>query len=565
MFLLCLLLSGIIFTEAHISVKNNTRNLENCINELIKSIILNKQIVYVINTNIRIINYPVVFYNRISQIRKMSRIIPNIYIISGNISEVLSVLHKSNMLDNSNDYIFYIQNIEKNLINSLEQYFISRALLIMLSSKQSYYEIYKMTFDSQLHHKLIDICPKHKDFQIHHNDNLKNVILKKTEYLNVLYDISAPFIVSSTKGIHIELLNIIAKNIKVKLNFVKTKEHASSVHISAEFINNRTYDLYAAILSATLLDKAYLYDVTVRITEDKVVFLTPNILITNNWTIFYGEFKMSVWIYFMLLLLSISIVIYVIDYLIPEKQQTDIISFLLSMLFEGSVTLYTSKKSLKIIFINYLIFVLIFTTMYKSQMFDILRKNNAYNPIKCRKDLLNFNFKICLPSQAVLDISTQSIDPIDHYFSLSGRSVINRTHWGCLNMTAYENNIVSVRSLKVTKYDVPNKYVDEKGYPLLNILEEDFHSYVYFNFAFRKCHPLFDIFNKKLTILKESGFIQYHYKIYEEEYEKALAAMQKKHNFYFKALKISNLQSVFFAYFALIGTSSLVFCLEILL
>ncbi|KAI2474012.1 Ionotropic receptor 128 [Diabrotica virgifera virgifera] len=566
MFFLTLVLSGIIFAEANISVKTYTSDLENSINELIKSIIINKQIVYAINTNIRIINYPVVFYNRISQFRKMTRIIPNIFVITGNISEVLSALYNSDMLDNSNYYIFYVQHIEKDVVMSLEQYFISRALLIMVSTSQSCYEIYKMTPDLQLQPNSIDICPKQKDFKIYLNENFKNDILKKTECLKVLYDTFPPFIISSTEGIHIELLNIIGQNMNLKLNFIMTNEHTAH-WIPAEFITNHTYDLYTAFFSRDYLPKGYLVDFTNRITEEKVVMITPNILIRKNWKIFYGEFKNSVWLYFIFVLLSLSVVIYLIDYLIPAKQHTDILSFLLSLLFEGTVSarIYIRNKSLKIIFIYYLIFVVIFTTIYKSQMFEILRKNDAYNPIKRRIDIFNFNFKICLLSPATVDYFKRSTDPIEHYFGWYGKTVFNATFYGCTNMTAHDNNIITMRGLKTTVYAAPNNFIDENGYPLLNILEKDFHSYSYYTIAFRKGHPLFDIFNKKLMILKETGFVHYHYKIYDQQYEKAVADAQKKYNFSFKALNLSTLQSVFFAYFVLIGTSGLVFCLEILL
>ncbi|CAG9832743.1 unnamed protein product [Diabrotica balteata] len=409
-----------------------------------------------------------------------------------------------------------------------------------------------MTLNS-ISYEPIDICPKQKDFKICIKENISTGFRRKFNYLNVLYDIAPPFVISSTEGIYIELLRVIGKHLKIKINFIKVKERTSGIRISSEFINNSTFDLYAAVFSSKFLGQLDLTDIdlTVTFTEDKIVFITPIVIFTNNWSIFYGEFKNSVWICFVALLISLSLVIFLTDYLVPEKQDTDILSFLLSLLFEGTVTIRTRKKSVKIIFINYLIFVLIFTTIYKSQMFDIIRKDNQYNPIKSRTDMLKFNFKICVSSPVVLDVFKRSKNPIEHYLGWSSKPVY-KEYWGCMNASAYEKNAVSFKSLIRLKYIDPNVDDDENFYSRINILEDDFHSYAYFRFAFRKGHPLLEIFNKKLTSLKESGFIQYQHKIYERQFQKAVAAAQIKHAFYFKALKLSTLQSVFFVYFVLI-------------
>ncbi|KAI2474014.1 Ionotropic receptor 130 [Diabrotica virgifera virgifera] len=561
MLFLLLLISGIFFTEAYISVKANEIELEEFINEVIKSVIVTKQFVYVVNVNVRNINYPVVFYNKICKVTKMYTMLPDIYIISGNISEILDVLHQSQMLANANCFIFYVQKADQNIINTLEQYFIYNALFVRLHPKKSYYEIYKMTPD----HQLIEMHPKQKYIKIYEKYDFKKFFLKKYDYLNVLYDAAPPFIISPTKGIHTELFNIIGKHINVHLNYIKTKEPPGTIEISPEFINNRTYDIYGAVFASEYLGEAYSFDLTVRFTEDKIVFITPTVLITDNWTIFYGEFKKPVWICFIILLLTLSLVISLTDYLIPEKPHTEIISFLLALLFEGTVALYTRKKSVKIIFINYLIFVLIFTTVYKSQMFDLMRKSNTYNPIKCRTDMLKFNFKVCMVSKLMVEYLKESHDPIEQYITWSSE-VVYSNFWGCINMTVNEKNTVSLRSLKAVQYLLPpNVYLDKDGYPLLNVLLKDFHTIMYFRIAFRKGHPFLDVFNKKLITLKETGLVQYQYKIYEQEFEKAVAAAEKKNNFYFKALKLSTLQSVFFAFFALIGISILVFCFEVVL
>ncbi|KAI2474015.1 Ionotropic receptor 131 [Diabrotica virgifera virgifera] len=565
MIFVLLVFSGIFCTEAYISIKNNDSNLENCINELVTSTIPRKQFVYVINTNIKIKNHPTVFYNTISAIKKMSTMIPDVYVVSGNISEILNVLQKSEMLANTNYFVFCVQNIDQhNIRNTLDKYFISRAVFITLNDKNNYYEIYKMTESMQ--HELIDTCPKHNDIKLYRKQNITIGFLKKFKNLNVLYNIAPPFVISSTKGIHIELLRVIGKHLNVKTHFIKLKKVAGAVGISPEFINNRTYDLYGALFSLRFVGQLNYIDLSVPVTEDKIVLITPRVLLTNNWTIFYGEFSNSVWIYFVVLLISVSLVIFLIDYLIPEKKENDILSFLLYLLFEGTINVHTRKKCVKIIVINYLLFVLIFSTIYKSHMFNILRKDNSYNPIKCRKDILKFNFQTCMPSPVVFDSFKQSEDPIEQYLGWYSEPVY-KDYWGCMNMTAYEQNAVSLKSLKILKYVVPNKYLDENGYPYINILEDDYHFYAYFRFGFRKGHPLLEIFNKKLIILKETGFIQYQYKLYEQQFQKAVAKAaeaQKKHNFNFKALKLSTLQSVFFAYFALIGIGILVFCLEIL-
>ncbi|KAI2474140.1 Ionotropic receptor 138 [Diabrotica virgifera virgifera] len=561
MLLLFLLSSGILFTEANIAVKNNTNILEGCLNELLDFINEEKKFVHVVNTNIRILNYPSVFFNRISEIRKIPTIVPDIYLLSGNVSEVLSVLYKLKILSNSKYFIVIVQNKDESIVKSLEQYFISKLLFITLNSKKGYYEIYRTASTGP---EIVHICPRRKEIGPAINQ-LRKKIIKKYYFLNVLYTIDEPFVISTTQGIHIELLNIVAENINVKLNFIKTKERTIVLEVTPEFISNWTYDLYAALFCSRLSTQSHSFDETTSTTGDKLVFLTPNILITDNWTIFHGEFTNSVWAYFIILLLILSVIISLVDYLVPEEKHTNILSFLLSVLFEGTFTLNSKQRSVKIIFINYLIFVLIFTTVYKSRMFDIIRKDNAYNPIKRQIDMLKYKFKICLPTQTLFDSYKTSKDPVEYYFYWNSVVIVNPNYWQCVNMTAYEKNTVTLILSKRLEYVGQEVYLDENGFPLLNILLKDFHSYLYFVFAFRKGHPLFKIFNKKLTILKETGFVQYQYKFYKRQFEKAVAVAQKKSSFYFKPLKLNSLQSVFVVYIALISVSSLVFGLELVL
>ncbi|CAG9832741.1 unnamed protein product [Diabrotica balteata] len=561
MLLLFLLSSGILLTEAYISVKSNLNILEGCLNELFDFINEEKKFIYVVNANIPIKNYPTVSFNRISEIKKIPPIFPNVYLVSINVSEVLSVLYKLKILNNLKYYILIVQNIDETIMKSLEHYFISKILFITLNTNIDYYEIYMMKSTG---HELIHMCPNQKENWPAIN-KLRTKIIKKYDYLNVLYSIDEPYVISTTQGIHIELLSIIAENINVKLNFIKSRERPTILEITPEFISNWTYDLYAALFSSRLSTQSHSFDESIRITEDKLIFITPNILITNNWAIFYGEFANSVWAYFALLLLILSVIISLIDYLVPEHRYTNILSFLLSVLFEGTFTLYSKQRAVKIIFINYLIFVLIFTTVYKSQMFDIIRKDNAYNPIKRQIDMLKFKFKICLPSKVLFDSYKTSKDPIEHYFGWNSDVIVNPDYWQCVNMIAYEKNTVALILSKRLEYVGPEVYLDENGFPLLNILLKDFHTYLYFVFAFRKGHPLFNIFNRKLTTLKETGFVEYQYKIYKRQFEKAVAVSQKKKSFYFKPLKLNSLQSVFFVYIALIIVSSLVFGFELVL
>ncbi|KAI2474141.1 Ionotropic receptor 139 [Diabrotica virgifera virgifera] len=563
MLLLLLVFSGICFSKAYISVTNNTSILESCINSILDYIKHDKNFIYVINTNIRIRNVPIVSFNRTTDIGIVSTVLPDIYVVSGNAVKVLKNMYKSKMLVNSKYFIFIVQNINQRIENTLERHFIYKALFVTFNYKKDYYEIFKKTFTS---HQLVDVCPKQKqnELKIGRKLNMTFTEKKKFDYLNVFYDIDPPYVISTTEGVHIELLNIIAENIKVKLNFIKSKKRTIATEISSEFIKNHTYDLYGALLSIKFQLQDFAYDLMITITEDKLVFITPNILITNNWAIFYGEFTNSVWAYFIFLLLTLSVIISLVDYLVPEKKNTDILCFLLSVLFEGTVTIYSKKLSIKIIFINYIIFVLILTTIYKAQMFDIMRKDNAYNPIRSRMDIMKFNFKVCLPEKLIFDSFKLSKNPIEHYIGWNSKLIIDKNYWKCINMTAYENTI-TVRLLKSLEYIVPQFYLDENGLPLVTILEEDFHSYVYCVFAFRKGHPLLNIFNKKLAILKETGFVEYQYKIYKQQFKKSVAAAQEKHSFNFKALKLNALQSVFIVYITLVGISSLVFSLELLL
>ncbi|CAH1105963.1 unnamed protein product [Psylliodes chrysocephalus] len=537
----------------NISVEKYRNEVEICTNTILEShFILNDSIILV-NTNIKT-KYPVTYYCTNLKIKKLiSRKKPDLYIISGHTSQALEVLYSSVLLISQEKFIIFVDEINEDFLKVLDKYFIYNVLIVTINN----YSVFRLSCSSsgKLYSVLIGSCSK-----LFFEKRIFQGCIKPLNNLKVLYAVAPPYVISSSTGIQIELVNMVAANLKLKLEYEKVKPPTTAFIIAKEF-KTRNYDMYVSKISDRV-DGDLETQNTFGLVQDKLVFIAPNLVKYNRWVIFTEEYSRLVWWVlcgsFVLLYASF----YFISYLFKDRNVGSILYILLSVLFEGSAIIHGKRLSFKVLFLNYLLFSLIITTVYKSKMFDLMIADNSFQLINSRADILTSSFKIAFPDPAIIEMFKVSTDPIELGISKANLVYCLRDYLECVNKTAFDKNLITSRLVRQLQYYIPIYYLDKDGKSMLNILENEYFDIMYFVTVFRLGHPIFTVFNKKLMYLYETGFVKYISDNFERKYKKAMYLAKVKSSC--KPLTLKVYQSTFIIYFCCVVICFVVICLEFL-
>ncbi|CAH1105961.1 unnamed protein product [Psylliodes chrysocephalus] len=537
----------------NISVKKSENDIEICTNNILESSFNIKDIIILVNTNVKT-KYPVKRYSTIFKINLRGRKQPDLYIISGHTAQALKVLYSSILLISHKKFVIFVDEINEDFLEVLDKYFIYNVLIVTINS----YSVFSLRCSSsgKLYSVLLGSCSK-----LIFEKRLFHGCIKPHNNLKVLYGIAPPYVISSSKGIIIELVNMVAANLRLKLEYKSVKPSTTVLDVAKEF-KTRNYDMYVSKISDRMVE--YLEtQKTVGLIQDKLVFVTPNLVEQNRWVIFTKEYSNVVWWYLFGLFVLLYALFYFISYLFKDKNKESIIYILLSVLFEGSAMIRTKLLSFKVLFLNYLIFTLIISTVYKSKMFDLMRTDNNFQLINSRADVLTSSLTIALPDPLLMEMYKVSTDPIELGLSKKDFEFCSQNYWECINKTAFEKNVITSCFIKQLQYYVPIHYLDKDGKSMLNVLEEDYHDLFYFVIVFRLGHPLFTVFNKKLMYLYEAGFVKYISDNLERKYKRALYLAKVKRSYI--PLTLKDFQTTFIMYFCCVILCFVVLCLEFLM
>ncbi|KAI2474041.1 Ionotropic receptor 164 [Diabrotica virgifera virgifera] len=523
---------------------------QKCINHLLNLTVNHKDIIYVINTDIHV-SYPAVYCNTNKMSDIFIRQIPSLYIIAGNLTEVFRRLYERSVLNSKGKYIIIMNVTSTDYIDIFKTYYLNQVIILNINGNVL---CLLSECSSRLCYKEQAICENIKSTE----DFFKIQSLFKHTKLDVTWSAYGPFVVDQTKGIHIEIINIIASNMNLETNYIKTPTFTNPFQIEPKFKEN-IYDLS----SLPYTNETLQFDKTFMVTEDKPAYITPRILVSRTWQIFFIEYEVTIWCMFVLVIVSLCAVLKLYIALIPNRDKVSIFNIIFGILLEGSCLYRTNNISLKLLIFNYSLFSLLFTTVYRGKMFDIMKTELSSQMITTKEDMLKYELKMGLPGDTFLDLYKMSIDPVDIEMKKNGRYLNCFNFTECLNRVAFKGDILSQRLLKPVKWLIPQYYQDSSGKSLLNIIQRPDSIPHQFGMLFRKGYPLFEEFNKKIIILKEAGVVEYIEKKHEELYIKATTLAQLKDGIKYSSLNLHILQSTFVVYLIGIGFSLLVFFIEI--
>ncbi|KAI2474248.1 Ionotropic receptor 160 [Diabrotica virgifera virgifera] len=526
--------------------KWGNNDIENCVNNILKSTVHPTDVIYLINIDIKL-NYPAIYVTIHKPIKKFLHLEPTLYIISGKISEVVQKLSKNMILNNRAKFILILTKIDTENMSIFNQHFF-RKLLIIITGKLDVY-----TCSSDWCFSTGELCPEIQNAELF----FKRRNLNKTTKLTATWRRSFPFVISPTEGLHAELVNMIAVYLHLNINYIESRDPINPLAVESRFEKNKyDFSLLPYVNETTQFDK------TIALTEDKEVFIIPRIIVNNKWQIFYRQFDNHVWICFGVLMLSLYMIIKLIFLVVPSSNNVSVFEIILGILLGSGGKVNPRNVLLKLLLTNYIFFSLLFSTTYRSKMFDIMKTDLSHQLITSKADVLKYNFKIGLAGEHNIQWFKESQNRIDLSLIANGRIINCFSFNRCLDRVAFKKDIVSIRLLKPVKFLVPMYYLESDGRTRLYIIQEQYAVPYYFGILFRKGHPQFEEFNKKLLILKEAGFVRYLYRKHGRRYKKAKILAKSKDFLTYSHLNLKTLQSTFLIYLIGLAASFVIFCIE---
>ncbi|KAI2473999.1 Ionotropic receptor 151 [Diabrotica virgifera virgifera] len=526
-------------------------NAQKCINSVLLASDMSDEVIYVVNLNF-IFQVPVIYYNTNHNFTRNFYNKPTTFILAGNVCETLENLYNQTLFNSRAKFIILVAKISKKFYKTLDDYNIYKVLVIIKSTMQMF--VYQTSKKSN--YQMVPLTSTCSALKI-------NVLTtEKTEIstLKTMYALTPPGIINKKEGTYIEIVNIILLNMNVTMDFVKT-ENYDTLSVPSQFKTGK-FDFFIAPISEHMIQSDILLDKTITVNLDVPVFVVPRVTKPKNiWHIFYEEFSMVVWLCFF----TVAFVLYWLFMYFYKRvemnQNVDMYIAMISILFEGCTNLHIKSVGLRLLLVNYLIFCLILTTVYKTRMFDIMIKDIPSELFEKSQDIWKYsNFRMCFPNAALFYIFNTSGYPPYRELTKNNRAFVDEAH-NCLEKVAKDKNKLTYLLLSSIEYYVPDFYLDEGGKSLVHTFDID-QLPVSLCFCFREGHPIFPAFNSKLARLKESGIINHIFLKASSTYRKAKALANAKDLFQYNALNVDHLGSTFLVYLFGILFSMIAFCLE---
>ncbi|KAI2474245.1 Ionotropic receptor 156 [Diabrotica virgifera virgifera] len=529
-----------------IFAKQYDNDLELCCNNIVKSIVSSTDIVYLINTNVTI-SYPAIYINTSYSIRQILYLEPTLYIISGNISEVIKNLFHKMILNSRAKFIFIMNEINKTHLGIFNKYFFLKILIILNRPG-----MHLFTCSSGKCLPTGDLC-----LQMRNTEDLFRKRSLKISKLDATWIYFAPFIVSPTEGIHVEVINMIASYLHLNINYVESQSVINPVAAEPKFKEN-LYDFSLV----PYMNETTQFDKTIPFTEDIPVYVTPIIIIDKKWQIFYREFDNRTWICFSVMIILFYLLFKCIHLIFHYKSNFSAFEIILGVLLGSIGGVNARTVSQKLLLTLFIFFSLLFTTVYRSKMFDIMKTDLSAQLITSRDDILNSNLKMGMPGEHYVRLLKLSQSPFELGLIANDRVINCFKFTACVDRVIFNKDIVAKGLIKVMQFLIPAIYLDSKGRSLIYIIKDPLAVPFHFGILFLKGHPLFEKFNKNILLLKEAGFISHLCKIYENKYERAMILAQHKQALKYSKLQLETLGSTFFMYLFGITASIIVFSIE---
>lgn len=276
----------------------------------------------------------------------------------------------------------------------------------------------------------------------------------------------------------------------------------SLCRFSIELLTNKSVDILFGLAVAE--SGSSVVDYSLFHIMDAAVWWVPIAAPIPDWQHIIKVYQNIVWLLILLAVLANGLTWWLADKLKCTKMNsyTKFIPSLLRcylILLQISV-IQPRNKFGRALFIFWTYTTILLFTAYQSQLISILTKPIYENQISNTQELLNSNLKL----SAVLVSNNQTL--ISKLYNSKKEIIRCPLDEYCLNRTAFNRDMATVKTLKFGKYFLSKYYTNSEGKTFI----VDFKDHMFIvlpKYCFRKGFPFVDKFNEILLLLQSNGLI----------------------------------------------------------
>ncbi|KAL3273472.1 hypothetical protein HHI36_014915 [Cryptolaemus montrouzieri] len=300
-------------------------------------------------------------------------------------------------------------------------------------------------------------------------------------------------------GIDIEIIDTIAEKMKLRpyykstLNYVGTKNNYSYDGVLGE-VERRKFDLVVGGIYSTR--NSYLdFDTSAPTVATFYSWFVPGPTWVPFWKRILLTFEPPVTITTLILYILVGIMVHIFGNNQMTKQKWFNNFFRLFTMLGGFPIRfsYSEKSSKRLLYASWCMFSLVLNACFVSKLLGNLMRRKFDYTIDSVNAINESNMNIC-----ILKGLENGLEEFKYRVRTCTDCEI------CTNRTAFQGDLITVRSENLVDYFIPKYYLSENGDVLIHSLKERYFS-VYNGLVFRKNHPVFKIFNKMLQRLINSG------------------------------------------------------------
>ncbi|KAJ9587834.1 hypothetical protein L9F63_018737 [Diploptera punctata] len=283
-------------------------------------------------------------------------------------------------------------------------------------------------------------------------------------------------------------------------------------------------------------------DPTMPVLRNGLVWLVPCAQAHPRWTGLFNVFSIPVWLFGVLLTnLSAAVLCFLAknSHEIYNSFLRCIMNFFRALL-GISVEILPKKTDLRILFLSWIIFSMCINTIFQAYLTTFLIQPTYQHQINSFQELLNSGIEFGYTE------GWREKDISENQYVAYGERTFGRV--------AYNRDFCFLFSKPSIKFILTNKYLDDKGEPLICIMDEVFYDLIDV-FYFQKGHPLLDRINSMIERIVEAGLMDLII-LRSIELEKVRGAVRGFRRFGddYGNLNIEQVNGVFFIF--LIGNST---------
>nr|CAH7750071.1 unnamed protein product [Callosobruchus chinensis] len=227
------------------------------------------------------------------------------------------------------------------------------------------------------------------------------------------------------------------------------------------------------------------------------------------------------------------------------------------------ISVKPNTNSVKFVLMAHVLPVLILNTIYRSKLYSSITNDRPLLKIRTIKDITDTNLKPALYKYVIDQFNSSKDESLFYKFVRENYITCDASDY-CVNRTAFQRDIFTVKLSRKMDYLIPLLYLDENGRSLVHVIQSVEVSFMDFPVVFLRGHPLFKRINRFLMNLKENGFVDMLYKKVKRNSKKAMSLSLQLSNMRAYPLSLKQFEWVFIAYGVAVAISVSVFILEVL-